>query len=565
MAEELNSFGWTSSGSGGGGGGMAFTSLTYAALQALIGASGLVQGDYYLINDYETIYDQPDYDNAGSPKPVVTTNTGTVEPLIVQASSVNEIYNNAISSIYPLDVIEYDVNFTATEVMNQPTKGRIVLRTDDNNNTTNYDHRQVVFKRYETTPASGNYIVVYDNGNASLDTIPTFGTDCYSNKIGNFYTTLDLSNTGFILSNNIFGNLCHDNTTGADFYNNTFGGNIYSNIFGDLCHDNVIIADAHENIINNDFFLNIIETRFWNNTIGDGFNNNITSPFFRNNEIQTNFQNNILGVQFNSNKIGNNFEYNNTSNYFTSNKIGEYFSINQIGDNFGYDSTNSISLGNTIGDNCYFNFIGDNFYSNFIKNSCIGNTFGATVTFNYTIISGAGYLAGEQITDDPSNLTFATIVSDTGQSMVVKGFTNIWIVGMVIEGLSGGTTASLDSITVFYDPTNISYNNDIGNEFKSNSTEGDFNYNTIGNSFNTNTISTNFQNNNICSNFSANTDIGNNFQFNIFQSPTSSTSYLTATHVYTTYTCIIFTNAAPTQRLSYYDAVDALTITAPNS
>jgi len=72
-------------------------------------------------------------------------------------------------------------------------------------------------------------------------------------------------------------------------------------------------------------------------------------------------------------------------------------------------------------------------------------------------------------------------------------------------------------------------------------------------------------NNNICSNFSANTDIGNNFQLNIFQAPTSSTSYLTATHVYTNYTCIVFTNAAPTQRLSYYDAADTLTITAPNA
>jgi hypothetical protein len=251
----------------GGGGGIAFTSLTYAALQTLIGASGLVQGDYYLINDYETIYDQPDYDNAGNPKPSVTTNTGTVEPLIVQASSVNEINERAISTLYPLDVIQYDVTFKDTEVMTAPAKGRIILRTDNNNNTTNYDHRQVVFKRYETTPASGNYIVVYDNGNASLDTIPTFGADCYSNKIGNFYTTLDLSNTGFILSNNIFGDSCHDNTTGADFYNNTFGGNIYSNIFGDLCHDNVIIGDAHENIINNDFFLNTLSTRFWNNIV----------------------------------------------------------------------------------------------------------------------------------------------------------------------------------------------------------------------------------------------------------------------------------------------------------
>jgi hypothetical protein len=207
----------------GGGGGIAFTSVLYAELLVLIGTSALVEGNFYLITDYQTVYDQPDYDAAGLPKPSVTTNVGTVEPLIVQASAVNRIYLNAISTLYPLDVIQYDFSFTNTEVMGAEAKGRIILRTDDNNNTTNYDHRQVVFKRYESAPSSGIYNVVRDNGNPYIDNIPTFGTGCYSNKIGNFYTTLDLNNTGFILSNNVFDDDCWDNTTGADFYNNTIG------------------------------------------------------------------------------------------------------------------------------------------------------------------------------------------------------------------------------------------------------------------------------------------------------------------------------------------------------
>ena len=270
----------------GGGGGIAFTSVTYTELLALIGTSTLVEGNYYLINDYQTIYDQPDYDAAGNPKPSVTTNTGTVEPLIVQASAVNRIYLNAISTLYPLDVIQYDVSFTQTEVMNQPAKGRIILRTDDNNNTTNYDHRQVVFKRYKKTPASVTYTVIKDNGNPSLDTIPTFGTDCYSNKIGNFYTTLDINNTGFILSNNVFGNNCLDNNTGADFYNNTIGNECSKNQIGD------------------NFFYNVIGNSFQANEIGDYFNSNIITNNFYANQVSYFFYQNIIGDDFYENVLG---------------------------------------------------------------------------------------------------------------------------------------------------------------------------------------------------------------------------------------------------------------------
>jgi len=483
----------TTGGSGGGGGGISFTSLTYAALQTLIGTSALVQGNYYLINDYQTIYDQPDYNAAGSPKAVVTTNTGTIEPLIVQASSANQINERAISTLYPLDVIQYDVTFTQTEVMFQPAKGRIILRTDNNNNTTNYDHRQVVFKRYETAPSSGIYTVVYDNGNASLDTIPTFGTDCYSNNIGNFYTNSNPLNTGFILSNNIFGDNCRDNNTGSDFYNNTFGSTIYSNIFGNSCHTNVFEGNIHENIINNGFSLNTINSKFWNNTVGDNFNNNITSIFFTDNQIENNFQYNILGNNFRSNKIGNNFQYNNVSSYF------------------GFDTGNNYYSGNTIGDNCHFNFIGNNFYSNFIKNSCTGNTFGATVTFNYTITSGTGYSAGTQISDLSSPSTTARIVSDTGTSMVVRAFTDTWYIGVIIS--DGVTTATLDSISVSYDTTGLFTSNDIGNNFSSNQIANYFGYDADDNSRVGNRIADNFNNNIIAERFNSNL-IGNSFSLN---------------------------------------------------
>ena len=290
-----------------GSGGVSFTSLTYSALQVLISSSTLVEGNFYEINDYQTIYDQPDYDATGTPKPTVTTNTGTVEPIIVQASSINTINLRAVSTIYPLDVLEYDVNFTQTEVMGAPAKGRITLRIDTNNNRTNYDHRAVVFKRYETSPSSGIYTVVNDNGNPSVDTIPTFTDSCYSNYIGNFYTTADLNNTGFILSNNIFGDNCSDNTTGADFYNNTIGAIVYENKFGDLCHNNVIEGDAYNNNVNNNFSLNTIGSQFYNNSIFNGFRQNVIGSQFQGNEILSGFRENTTSSGFAKNRIGYDF------------------------------------------------------------------------------------------------------------------------------------------------------------------------------------------------------------------------------------------------------------------
>jgi hypothetical protein len=63
--------------------------VSFAELQTSITNSKLIPGKRYLITDYQTIYDQPDYDNAGLPKTVVSTLTGIVEPLIVTAVNNN--------------------------------------------------------------------------------------------------------------------------------------------------------------------------------------------------------------------------------------------------------------------------------------------------------------------------------------------------------------------------------------------------------------------------------------------------------------------------------------------
>ena len=65
--------------------------ITYAELQAGILANSLVAGQRYVISDYQTIYDQPDYDIEGAPKIVVSTLSGSVEPLLITAISANTI------------------------------------------------------------------------------------------------------------------------------------------------------------------------------------------------------------------------------------------------------------------------------------------------------------------------------------------------------------------------------------------------------------------------------------------------------------------------------------------
>jgi hypothetical protein len=358
---------------------------TYDNLYSFATGGTLTAGSYYLMTDFQTCYDQPNYDVNGTPITIGNYKTGTTEPILLLAISTTGFSPTVYSTLYPQDKISYDITWNATEVTDNPAKGRITERIDEFNNRTDYDHRQVVFKRYETSLSSGIYTVIKDNGNPYIDDIPTFGTGCYSNKIGNFYTTLDLNNTGFILSNNIFDDDCWDNTTGADFYNNTIGSLVYENKFGDLCHDNVIQGDAYNNVINNNFSLNTIGGQFYNNTIFNGFRLNVIGSQFEGNEILSGFRENQTSAGFAKNRIG--YDFRNVGI-----TIGTNFLDNQIGNNF----TDNIAIGddfqnNVIGNNFQKNNIGNGFFSNqigilFKDNTCYGsfayNTIGTNFNYN---------------------------------------------------------------------------------------------------------------------------------------------------------------------------------------
>ena len=339
------------SGGGGGGGNVSFTSVTYAQLVALIGSSGLVQGDSYLITDFQTIYDQPDFDINGNAQTIVPTLSGAIEPIIVEAVSTSEISNQAFSTVYENDLILYNWAFQGTEINATPAKGIITRRTTDyyndgRRNSTPYDSRAVLFIRYETVSGSGIYNSYKNTGFASAN-VPTFGNNCTSNYIGNFWNT-DINSYimgyPFVLPNTVWGNNSSFNKVGDQAFNVTLG---------DFNCDN-----------------NNIGNYFYNNTIGAYFRNNKVQNYFNNNVADDNFENNNIGNYFTQNtSIGSYFRLNNIGNYFYFNiSIDDYFQGNQIGNYFGTDITLDSGIGNTIDYNFASNVIGDFFNSNTVAN-----------------------------------------------------------------------------------------------------------------------------------------------------------------------------------------------------
>ena len=209
---------------------------TYSDFELLIYTNSLKQGSFYLMTDYETIYDQPDYDNTGSIKSTLTLKVGATEPILLLATSSNTFAKEVWSTVYPKDKLQYDISINTTFFSASPCKGRIVERIDEWNNRTDYDHRVVQFIRYDN--GSGVYNVVNDNGNTAQEFL-TFGTGynngafVVDNYIGDMWLFRDLVVLEF--PNNVFlaAYYAYFNKLGELNYNNTFGDYNNSNTWGD--------------------------------------------------------------------------------------------------------------------------------------------------------------------------------------------------------------------------------------------------------------------------------------------------------------------------------------------
>jgi len=299
--------------------------VTYTQLYDLYSNSQLVPLQYYKITDFQTIYDQPDFNSDGTPKTTVETKSGAQEHLLLMATSPNTFAENVFSEEYPNDKIKYDITFTSTEVMNAPAKGRISERIDDNFNRADYDFRAVLFKRYESSTGSGIYSEWKDNGESSQEFLTFSGGASLYNNIGNYYSVrgflgdaFDLPNIVFqniALGNNLsnanrnmtFLNICSAFETGQDVQDVTvflgavggfsynylggfangvrFLGDARNNWFGEAC-TNVVIGDSCD--------YNSIWDKLTNFTSGAGFKRNIQYGDWSNSTVGNNFTDGVI-------------------------------------------------------------------------------------------------------------------------------------------------------------------------------------------------------------------------------------------------------------------------------
>lgn len=590
-----------------------YTEVTYAEITTLINTNSLVPGSFYLITDFQTIYDQPDFTRFFNdlldgyiylPKPSnqIQAKTGTITPIFVTATSVNTLAPDAYQPAYPNDKLKYDVSWNQTEVTNTPAKGRITERIDELNNRTDYDHREVLFKRYND--GFGNYTAFWDTGNLSQE-FTTFawvleGTP-YSNNnyIGNYADISILYGDAFILSNNVFGINTEGNNTDVYFVNNTFGNYAYYNKIGDYSFNNVLGEQFQDNDIKGWFQNNIIGNFAVSNTIGQYCNNNTIDTGFKGNIIGNSFNNNFIGTDFGKypegflflseelpgNVIANNFENNFIGSYFSANHIGSFFQNNiGIGNEFINNTIGNQFKDNTTGEKFSSNKIGNKFQSN-----VIGTNFGESGEFIPTYANGniigdlfidnqiADFCFGNNIANNFENNAIGTffVYNTIGEGFYFNG------IGTGFGSNKIGRDFSQNTIGDNFGINDIGfsfYNNIIGNDFQKNHILNNFESNTIGNTFISNSIANYFSSNNtginfggasafnpngnnIADNFKSNTVVAN-FRLNETKSAVLTQNFTTATHVYGNYYTTMYKRPDGTLRLKYYNDSDALIIVA---
>ena len=532
--------------------------VTYSELRTLILASALDTDKNYLITDYQTVYDQPDYSAVGVAKTTVATLTGPVEPLIVTAVSTSKISNVALSTVYPNDHILYDQSFTTTEVMGIAAKGRITQRTDSSNNTACYDIRNVVFKRYLDL-IQNEYTDYWDNGQVSLSNVPTFLSTAFNIKMGNIES--DTYSSPFLLPNTVFLNDAWNVTTGNAFCNNTMISMMEST-FGDECFDNTfyngqnlnntVSSYVRNNKINGQFRGNIISDSFNNNVVGQfsdntitgGFNNNIFQQQFRGNLCYgavynntfsndvlynnigqafynnegTAFNNNVIEILFYDNTLNGAFINNNTGGIFNGNVIGidftennilAQFTDNIIGDNFGNNAIGIYFYNNNIGDNFESNTVGENCTDNTILRDFKYNTLGYNVSYN-EFGYGVQYnqfgneflnniIANEALFNSVGDYCWSNDFSGTFDKNIIGSTCQNNIANVAFEQniiATGFNTNTLNSF--FRNQISAGFvNNTTASNFSDNIIQGDATSNNIGSDFIENVVGTNFINNTI--------------------------------------------------------------------
>ncbi len=535
-----------------------YTQDTYSGLTIASSTSNLVVGQYYLMTDYQTCYDQPNYNNEGVAITTGNYKTGTTEPILLLAVSANEFSPTVYSTLYPKDKISYDFTWSTTEVTGSPAKGRITERIDQYNNRADYDFRSVQFIRYQSFFSEDYY-----SGTVSIDSLGNVtgvGTSFDSsfsvgnilgihNSIGNnliggfaYYEILTISSatgmtvtgTTFYTDNNRFYSLgissgnkspfqCNVPTpsyTGSteyytfnenDSFNTYLGDNQLYNTF--ILSNNVFLNGSY---VNNTFGGNVI-----GNTFDDDMDNNTCGPFFQFNIITNDFDRNTVGPNFRynfidcdalGNSIVGNFEYNmlgdDDANDFDSNQIGWGFRNNFLSVDCGDFGDNIISSGfyqNIVDCSFFNNVIGDNFNNNRIESTFDNNQIGVNFYQNFIKNTFANNVLGNNVW---GNNFFGNFELNTGgPSFYENNFYNNINENNLGSNFFRNTIGDVNNVGGYVFQYN-SFNGDISD----NVLTGESRYNKVGYEFGSNTIATNFSYNQIGNVFINNT-IANDFGF----------------------------------------------------
>lgn len=501
-------------------------SVTYEELVDKITGSTLVPGQHYLINDFRTCYDQPDYNSTGQEVILANYRMADVDPIIVLAISGNTIDVNAYQPTYPKDKIKYDWTYNVTEVTGGVAYGRITERIDDRNNRTDYDHRTVLFKRYVnwdvTVPANGR--ILSNTNGVIIGENTTFTTDFSINDViylvtpwfSDFYKVTGItSNTEMSVLGINYYNFNYDEGYSAAIIYKTdgpwgWGFTSYkpNNIPGDNGFTQLKTFDDSDTVVNNyigdyanhydtiglsSFMLSnnvFTESHTYNNNIGSQSINNTAKSYFHTNEIGGRFVGNIIGQQFNTNQIGSDFSFNlipygfyknEISNNFNRNTLLASFYENEIGIDFNRNATFNNFYRNTINyefnnnfcfAEIYKNILGPRFKSNLILNEFASNNINESCIEN----KFSGFFGLNTIGSFFQNNTFLG-------SCAYNHIGNEFIGNYIGDGFGfgGGNTQKNVIGDYFYSNTigEYFYNNTIGNNFKNNIIHNDFQWNDV--------------------------------------------------------------------------------------
>jgi hypothetical protein len=497
-----------------------------------ISTSGLSTGSFYMISDFKTCYDQPDFDIENNPITTGNTKQGVVEPIIVFATSISTISMDAYQPLYPNDKIKYDWTFSATEVTNSVAYGRITERIDEFNNRTDYDHRTILFKRYrlythrEGLRLNGTTELLNDgtiNGvNTSFTALTVGNIINIPNATPNYYEIVTITDN---LTMTVSGDTIGSTGTGSAFYlaveeitnDDEYGGyfsykrtNVKTDdfieytTFGDAIDESYAKNNYVGNYANN--YTNISDGTFIlaNNVFIQGqYESNKFGDYCYNNTFGTDNQNNTWGDWCYENVSTNDIDTCIIGHYFYRNLINLNLDNNQIGNNF-YDNrllteNNTDFANNKIGNYFNNNTLYSGFYENTIDNYFQNNTigdFGNLNNFNFNRNIIGNYFDGNIIRQSFQN------------NQIANNFNY-----NITNGYFGENVIGLD----FNNNQNIGDNfnsNNIGEMFANNELIGDyFQDNNIGNYFDNNGVSYFFKNNQIKNSFTNNT-LGNSQYFN---------------------------------------------------